>query len=231
MKTPLRIFFIFLFFIGFNPFSSQAIIRSKLGTPQSITVSPPLIIKERPKSLKQTINNYLLKKISSSKIDTDKKSKSTRVLNIVLITFFSLATIYLLQGTFWLTVVALLVLSIFQFRKWKRNRPPQPPIVTKGNQYGKKSLRAFLIGLSSHVLGFLTLILAIASEGAAFSIILFLGFALLGTIFLSLALARAIKSLRLREEDNTTSIIVLVLSILLLLPILTSLLAGLLLGG
>ena len=231
MKTPLRIFFIFLFFIGFNPFSSQAIIRSKLGTPQSTTVFPPPIIKERPKSIKQRISNYLLKKISSSKIDTNKKSKSTRVLNIVLITLLSLAAIYLLQGTFWLTVVALMVLSIFQFRKWKRNRPPQPPIVTKGNYYGKKSLRSFLIGLSNIVLGFLTVILAIASEGAAFTLVLLLGFTLLGVIFLSLAISRAIKSLKLREEDNTTSIIVLVLSILLLLPILTSLLFGLLLGG
>jgi hypothetical protein len=231
MKTPLRIFFIFLFFIGFNPFSSQAIIRSKLSVSQSNEVSPPPIIKEKPKNLKQRINNYLLKKMIASSTDTDKKSKSNRVLNIVLITFFSLAAIYLLQGTFWLTVVALLVLSIFQLRKWKRNRPPQPPIVTKGNQYGKKSLRAFLIGLSSLVLGFLTLILAIASEGAAFSIAFLFGFALLGVIFLSLAISRAIKSLKLKEEDNTTSIIVLVLSILLLLPILTSLLFGLLLGG
>jgi hypothetical protein len=231
MKTPLRIFFCFLFFIGFNPFSSQAIIRSKLRVPPSNMVSSPPIIKEKSKSIKQRIAHYLLKKISSSSIDTEKKTNSTRVLNIVLITFFSLATIYLLQGTFWLTVVALLVLAIFKFRKWKKNRPPQPPIVTKGNQYGKKSLKAFLIGLSSFVLGFFSIILAIVSEGAAFSVVLLLAFALLGVIFLSIAIARAIKSLKLKEENNTTSIVVLVLSILLLLPILTSLLAGLLLGG
>jgi hypothetical protein len=227
MKTPLRIFFCFLFFIGFNPFSSQAIIRSKLRVPPSNMVSSPPIIKEKSKSIKQRIAHYLLKKISSSSIDTEKKTNSTRVLNIVLITFFSL----LLQGTFWLTVVALLVLAIFKFRKWKKNRPPQPPIVTKGNQYGKKSLKAFLIGLSSFVLGFFSIILAIVSEGAAFSVVLLLAFALLGVIFLSIAIARAIKSLKLKEENNTTSIVVLVLSILLLLPILTSLLAGLLLGG
>lgn len=229
MKTPLRFLVLFTLFVSVIPHYAMVEPQSQGYSHNKVVTSPYTLTTRHPKGLKARLLTWVQKKIIAASLEkplsTDKtiSPKKKRILKAILWGGLALLAIYFLQGTIWLTIVGLISLFTYLLRHRSKNRPPVNPypiIVQSRNHYAKKGLRAFLWGLGTLILAFLTIFLAIISEAALFSLILLLGLALISTILFSVAIGRAVKSLRQKEEDTVTPIIVLVLSILFLLPLL-----------
>lgn len=227
MKTPLHFLLYCILLISIKTTPCNAMIRPKDDSVQVQYIKPVIIAQPQYKGIKGRLTTFIQRQVtafaSKNSVENKPTSKKKRILNTALITGAALLAIYLFQGTIWLTVVALAGLFTYLIGKKIKNRPkpdPTVPIVQRENYYSKRGLRSFLSGLGILVLGFISLILAVATEGAGFLVIGILASSILSVLFFSLAIARSIKALKMNEKDDITPIVVLVLSIMLLLPIL-----------
>lgn len=229
MKTQLRLLFIFTLLVSVIPHYAMVEPQSENYSHNKVVIPPYTPTVRHSKGLKARLLTWVQKKIIAASLQKSVSNTKTispkkkRILNAILWGGLALLAIYFLQGTIWLTIVGLISLSTYLLRNRSKNRPPVSPypvIAKSRSHYAKKGLRAFLWGLGTLILAFLTIFLAIISEAALFSLILLIGLALTSTILFSVAIGRAIKSLRQKEEDTITPIVVLILSILFLLPLL-----------
>ena len=236
MKTHIRLFLIIFLFIGFYSPSSHAIIRTNTEISTSNTSASVI----RKKSVKERLVAYFInKKLSTSieKTDSKKASKTKKIINISIFSIAGLVAIYFLQGTLWLSLVALIGLFLYFKHKKHKNKPPKPlkpktneptetipadgkPVVVHLGSNARKSMRSFFGGLGSLIGAFLSIFLIILSEGI--SIIPFIGFiglVVLSAILFSISISKALKSIKNKEEDKSDAVLWLVLSIILLIPI------------
>jgi hypothetical protein len=163
------------------------------------------------------------------KQEVDRQKKRKRIFRIGLIAVASILLIYFLQGTIWLAIVPSAIFSFLKIRARIQNRPPaqyeEYDPLAYDSSYARKSVRRFVTGLIFTLLSVVTVIASIASELEAL-VVPFLGSYITGLIFFAAALIAVIKSFKRKEPFKSTATLILVLSLLFLLPVLTTPLAA-----